>query len=64
MTCSVGLWHAGWQGVDWPVGSLYVWLVGCLLDWQDPGLLAGPLAWQGPELGSCLAGRLPRSLDA
>ena len=44
--------------------ALYVWLVGCLFDWQDPGLLAGPLAWQGPELGSCLAGRLPRSLDA
>ena len=64
MTCSVGLWQAGWQGVDWPVGSLYVWLVGCLFDWQDPGLLAGPLPWQGPELGSCLAGRLPRSLDA
>ena len=62
-TCSVSFWQAGWQVVGWPVGSLFDWLDGCLFDWQGPGLLARPLAWQGPEQDSWLAGGLP-ILDA
>ena len=57
-SCSAGFWQAGWQALGWPVGSLCVWLDGCLFEWQGPGLPAGPLDWHGPEQDARLAGRM------